>query len=268
MTRAGFAGAAVFLGVFAGGILAQTDGAAPARALVVAELFTSEGCSSCPPADDVLRQLVERQQVDGVEVIALSEHVDYWDRLGWRDPFSSPLFTKRQTDYDASVFRSNNIYTPQLVIDGAFECLGSDADVVRRMLIKAARIQKILVSVSAEFADPTSIAAGVHATAPSSRARRGPADVVLALVEDGLTTSVTRGENRGRSLRHTAVVRSMTTAATLKAEGGDVSATARIPVSAAWREANLRIVGFVQDRATRRILGAGMAPAAPRRSHS
>src|SRR5439155_9854958 len=93
--------------------------------VVVAELFTSEGCSSCPPADQVLSQLVKRGQ-PGVEVLALGEHVDYWDRLGWRDPFSSSANSSRQAQYDARVFHRNEVYTPQLVIDGKLAAVGSD----------------------------------------------------------------------------------------------------------------------------------------------
>ena len=100
--------------------MANQPGAATARVPVLAELFTSEGCSSCPPADDLLRQLLREQPVDGVEVIALSEHVDYWNRLGWRDPFSSEQFTQRQSDY-ARAMGTAQIYTPQLVINGTIE---------------------------------------------------------------------------------------------------------------------------------------------------
>jgi len=109
-----------------------------ARTTVIVELFTSEGCSSCPPADDLLRRLITTQPVAGVDVIALGNHVDYWDRLGWRDPFSSPLFSARQSAYDAAVFRSNGIYTPQLVVDGTLEVVGNDDAAVRRTVLKAA----------------------------------------------------------------------------------------------------------------------------------
>jgi hypothetical protein len=98
------------------------------RAVVLTELFTSEGCSSCPSADEVLSQLVHNQPIAGVEVLALGEHVDYWDRLGWRDRFSSALYSNRQSNYDARVFHRNEVYTPQLVIDGWLQRVGSDVD--------------------------------------------------------------------------------------------------------------------------------------------
>ena len=113
--------------------------ATPGRRPVLVELFTSEGCISCPPADNVLSDLVTRQPIEGVYVVGLGEHVDYWDRLGWRDPFSSPLFTRRQSEYDEKVFRSNRIYTPQVVVDGHAEAIGSDSDAVRRAIQSAAQ---------------------------------------------------------------------------------------------------------------------------------
>ena len=92
---------------------------------VLAELFTSEGCSSCPPADDLLRRLTDEQLVDGVEVVALSEHVDYWNRLGWTDPFSSQAFSARQQRYQRAL-RTDQIYTPQMVVNGRREAIGND----------------------------------------------------------------------------------------------------------------------------------------------
>src|SRR5258708_20905121 len=132
--------------------LTAAPGTAP-RNVVVVELFTSEGCSSCPPADDVLSQLARRQPVPGVDVLALGEHVDYWDRLGWRDPFSSAAFSARQSNYDARVFHANQVYTPQLVIDGWLERVGSNARAVHGAIEQAPMRPKPAVSVTAQPAD-------------------------------------------------------------------------------------------------------------------
>jgi hypothetical protein len=123
--------ARVILGLAMFLIAPATNPASTPSTVVIAELFTSEGCSSCPPADTLARQLADAQPFDGAHLIVLEEHVDYWDRLGWRDPFSSPQFTKRQTEYNDRVFRSNAIYTPQLVVDGVRECVGSDRSAIR-----------------------------------------------------------------------------------------------------------------------------------------
>src|SRR5258708_30000026 len=144
------------VGILLGGTTAFGDrsrltaaaGSGP-RNIVVVELFSSEGCSSCPPADDVLTQLAHRQPVPGVEVLALGEHVDYWDRLGWRDPFSSPAFSARQSNYDVRVFHADQVYTPQLVIDGRLERVGSDARAVQRAIEQAATSPKAAVTVAA-----------------------------------------------------------------------------------------------------------------------
>jgi hypothetical protein len=138
------------------------------KSMVVAELFTSEGCSSCPPADAVLSQLVLRQPVAGVEVLALGEHVDYWDRLGWRDPFSSALYSSRQSNYDAHVFHRQDVYTPQFVVDGRFERVGSDITAVQRAITQAAQAPKAAVEVAALRANDRDLRVDVHVTVPPS----------------------------------------------------------------------------------------------------
>src|SRR2546422_6006607 len=141
--------------------LTAAPGTGP-RNVVVVELFTSEGCSSCPPADDVLSQLAHRQPVPGVEVLALGEHVDYWDRLGWRDLFSSPAFSARQSTYDARVFHANQVYTPQLVIDGRLERVGSNAPAVQRAIQQAATSPKAAVRVAAIRNDAHDLRVELH----------------------------------------------------------------------------------------------------------
>src|SRR5271170_2350627 len=118
-----------------------------ARVPVLLELFTSEGCSSCPPADRLLEILDEKQPVAGADLIVLSEHVDYWDRLGWKDPFSSPQYTARQQDY-TNKYNFDGVYTPQLVVDGRFGFVGSDGREASAAIQKAIRERKIPIEIS------------------------------------------------------------------------------------------------------------------------
>src|SRR6516225_11958577 len=119
-------GALIFMFVFTGALLSTAAEDQGARVPVLLELFTSEGCSSCPPADRLLEVFDQSQPVTNANLIVLSEHVDYWDRLGWKDPFSSPQFTIRQQDY-ADRYSREGVYTPQLVVDGRFALVGSDS---------------------------------------------------------------------------------------------------------------------------------------------
>src|SRR5215472_17815121 len=126
---------------------------------VVVELFTSEGCSSCPPADALLLKLDRTQPVPGALVIALSEHVDYWDHLGWRDPYSSPVFSRRQEHY-GQIFHVDS-YTPQIVVDGTSEAVGSDARQVENAIRRSAEAEKLQVEISPVFTNGRGVAA-VH----------------------------------------------------------------------------------------------------------
>ena len=162
-------------------------------AAILIELFTSEGCSSCPPADAVLARLHEKQPLAGVQLIVLSEHVDYWDDLGWRDPFSNHLFTERQSRY------GSRIYTPQAVVDGHIDVLGSDSDGILLAARGASSDPHGTVQVG-QVVQHAQLAHVVIRDLPP----HGPAQVMLAVVEDGLTSKVLRGENKGRTLPHTA----------------------------------------------------------------
>ena len=119
------------------------DGKAPA---VIVELFTSEGCSSCPPADALLKELSEQQKVKGVQIVALEEHVDYWNHLGWKDPYSAAEFSQRQDDY-AHVFGSDGVYTPQMVVDGQSEFVGSRSLAAREAIEKAGNQRKVEIAL-------------------------------------------------------------------------------------------------------------------------
>jgi hypothetical protein len=225
----------------------------------VAELFTSEGCSSCPPADDVLSELIHRQPVRGVHVVGLGEHVDYWDRLGWRDPFSSAALTARQSEYESHVFHTGSIYTPQLVVDGQLERVGSDVNAVQRAIKQAAQASKAAVDVMFTRAADGNVHVDVHVDVPKDLTIHGTADVLVAVTEDNLVSDVRRGENRGRTLRHSAVVRTLLPVGVLTPQDQAFSTTASVPLPPDWKTENIRVISFVQERQSRRIVGAGWA---------
>ncbi len=221
--------------------------AAPAgpRAPVLVELFSSEGCSSCPPADEELRRLDREQPVAGAHVIALELHVDYWNRLGWTDPFSSAAFSDRQRAYARS-FVGAGVYTPQMVIDGASELVGSRGAAAERAIALAARTPKAKVTL-VRAGDTLRVDVNGAGVADASAA-----DVLLAVVERGLSTHVTRGENGGLTLEHGPVVRSLRRLGSLagRAYHGTVTQPAK---------AGTRSVVFVQSRANLHVVGAAEA---------
>jgi hypothetical protein len=233
------------LGVLAAGVLT-----AQSRVPVVVELFTSEGCSSCPPADTVLSRLEHDQPLDGVEVIALGEHVDYWDQLGWKDRFSSPLFTARQQDY-GQAFHLQSVYTPQIVVNGQAETLGSDGPAAGQAIRAASRGPRASVSMSVTPNNYLSFE--VRHLPPGTTT----ADLLLAVTESNIENAVQKGENAGRRLRHAPVVRTLTKLGQLDAaKNGAYMATARLILNPDWNRANLKLVLFVSDRRTHRIVGA------------
>jgi hypothetical protein len=221
---------------------------------VVVELFTSEGCSSCPPADAWLRELAVGGAVGNVAVIALSEHVDYWNRLGWKDPFSSAAMTARQGDYARAL--GSQVYTPQVVVDGEVEFIGSD----RQAGITAIRHA---AAVTAEVAIASSVI-DVRATiAPGALDRLPDADVLVAITEDGLVSSVAAGENQGRQLAHAAVVRYLQKVDRLKKGSASASVSARIPIDPSWSLQKSRAVVLLRAHGAVRIVGAWSGPALP-----
>lgn len=234
------------------------------RVPVVVELFTSEGCSSCPPADAVLARIVHTQPVEAARVIALSEHVDYWNNLGWVDPFSSPQFRARQSDY-ARAFRVDSVYTPQMVVDGRAEFVGDDysravTEIGRAAAQPAASIRlgtarnakdRELIDLSVSIRDLPPVWVSQNKKAPE------PLLVLLAVTEDNLTSEVQHGENSGRRLRHVAVVRSFGVIGNLDPrEKANLSLHPTLKFPSNWKRQNLHAVVFVQERATQRVIGA------------
>jgi hypothetical protein len=209
--------------------------AAPTRAPVLVELFTSEGCSSCPPADRVLAAL-------DPSAIVLGEHVDYWDHQGWRDPFSSHANTLRQEAY-ARQFAIGGPYTPQMVVDGAVEFNGSEGKRAQDEIARAAQREKATVHLSR-------VAAGLEI---SIEAAPHAADVMLALAQDNGASQVTAGENQGRSLKHVAILRSLKKIGSVK-KGAAFHQTIELPSDAA----DSRVIVFAQESGMGRISGAAM----------
>ena len=226
-------------------LVAPLPARAAGRVPVLIELFTSEGCSSCPAADAILARLVRDQPVPGVEILALSEHVDYWDSLGWQDPFSSPVFTERQQVYGWRLGRGN-VYTPQAVIDGRTDVVGSDEAGTRSAAAAAAAQPHGTIT-----ARRRGNLLHLEATLPP----HSGAEVLLAAVEDPPPGRVSRGENAGRTLAHVRVVRKLSRIGRVEqaAWSGDVDLEARV--------ASLRLVAFVQERTSGRILASASWPA-------
>lgn len=207
------------------------------RVPVIVELFTSEGCSSCPPADKVLSQLIATQPVDGALIIGLSEHVDYWDRLGWKDPFSDARYTRRQNDY-ATHGTADNIYTPQMVVDGETAFVGSDRAAALAAVRKATTRPKRVVHLTWQSAGQLDIEIAAGNDRSASR-------VFLAVIEDGLANKVTRGENSGHTLPHDAVVRRLVELGQTTKEGA-YHATIPVALDATWQRAATRVVVWTQ----------------------
>jgi len=241
--------------------LAQTAPGQP-PAPVVLELFTSEGCSSCVSADALFAQIESGRtqwRAPG-EVITLGEHVDYWDSQEWLDRFSSPLFSSRQQDYGRALHQQD-VYTPMVVVNGQAQCVGSDFGCIQRAALEAARVPQAAVIIR-PGQGPAVIAVGVQRLPPAANS----ADVLLAITESGVGSNILGGENRGRRAMHAAVVRSISQLSRIDPRKNGVSssvynANIQLNLNPQWNRRNVRLVVLVQDRTTRRILGAAATPA-------
>jgi hypothetical protein len=206
---------------------------------LVIELFTSQGCSSCPPADRILAKLATKG-LEGKTLAPLAFHVDYWDDLGWPDPHASPAWTERQRDY-ARALRDDRVYTPQLVVGGANGMVGSNLVTVTNAIASAAR-PALLPATATWLADSLE----VTATAPAD------ADVIVVVWDDAAATSVKRGENAGDTLGNARAVRRLERVARAGVRG-----TITVKIDPAWR--SVGAVAFAQ-RADRKIVSSALLP--------
>ncbi len=217
---------------------------------VVIELFTSEGCSSCPPADRLLSKLDSTQPISGVELIVLSEHVDYWNTEGWIDPYSSPEFTGRQQHYIAAL-HVPDAYTPQAVIDGHSETVGNNAPKLEAAIQQARREKKIPLKLQV-----TRTPQSVHVELRALEAVPRNAQLYFALAEDSVESKVSAGENSGHMLTHTAVVRSLTKAGKLAED----TISLDLKTNPHWGK-HMRVVALLTDREGGKMIGAAQEPA-------
>jgi len=241
--------------------LSNGTAAAPSAAVpILVELFTAEGCSSCPAADVLLEKMIESQPATGVELVGLGEHVDYWDNLGWKDRFSSAKLTARQQGY-AARYKTGEVYTPQMIVDGREAFVGNDLNAARRAIESASALPHGVIHAAIETMTSNSLTVSVAATQLPPLTPGDHADLVVAIIEDHLRTEVKRGENQGKTLTHAAVVRTLQTIGDASGEAAD--ARARITLSSDWRRHNLKVVAFAQERGSRRVLAtAALAVAA------
>jgi hypothetical protein len=227
------------------------------RVPVVLELFTSEGCSSCPPADALLAKLAEQQPVPGADVIALEEHVDYWDSQGWTDRFSSAQWTQRQQDY-APKLADHGVYTPELVVNGRFGLVGSREGETYRVIAGAVAQPYTDVSVSLVKPEKNNHEVLRVEVGKILGAQQGDtAEVWFAITETGLHSPVGAGENAGRDLHHAPVVRWLHKAGTINGNSTPAfTGESELKLDSSWKRSNLRAVAFVQEKRSRHILGA------------
>jgi hypothetical protein len=232
----------------------------PERRPVVVELFSSEGCSSCPPADALLKALSERQPVPGAEIIPLEEHVDYWNEGGWHDPFSSREWTERQRVY-AAVGPTGQSFTPEMVVDGRTQFIGGKEPDADRAIDAAMRRPLVPVSITPKATEGNAVRLNV-AVGPLAGEEKEKGEVMVAVTEDGLESRVLKGENAGRTVQHAAVVRSLRKIGTADSKGSPASFTGEcsLKLGSGWAPAHLRIVAFVQEEKSRAILGAASVP--------
>ncbi len=224
------------------------------RTPIIVELFTSEGCSSCPPADGNLSMLVESQPVAGAEIIGLSEHVDYWNRLGWTDPFSSGQFSGRQGEY-SQYFKRDDVYTPQMIVSGQREVGGGDMRGALKQIADAAREPQGQISIEIGKQSGNVISVKVEPANLPKISSGDSAIVLLAVTENNLTSNVANGENGGRRLKHSAVTRYLQNIGNFGNESKNL--LAEVTLGRDWKRENLSVVAFVQETGSRKILGAG-----------
>jgi hypothetical protein len=234
---------------------AQQSATDSSRKAVVVELFTSEGCSSCPPADLILQKLEEQQPVSGAQIIPLEEHVDYWNHDGWVDPYSSPEWTERQQNYAA--LAKKDPYTPELVVDGQTQFVGNNPKEAILAIEDARQTPKAEITIAQASREAKGVRLNVAVGKIAGSTQGDVAEVWLAVTEDGLHSSVSRGENAGHELTHIATLRYLKKLGVARTSGDDsFDGTEFLKFNSRWNADKLNAIVFVQQRKSRQIIGA------------
>jgi hypothetical protein len=218
-----------------------------AAPFAVVELFTSEGCSSCPPADKVLSEVIADARKNNKLVYAFSFHVDYWNRLGWKDPYSSFLYTSRQNNY-SDVIGVREVYTPQVFVNGKTAFVGSDKKRLTTELEKELKLPAKLSLILSKNSISTSDTLFIDYESSKSDKNY---NISLGLVQRGIVSNVGKGENSGKTLSHDNVVRVFETLPL-----NNVKGIIKIPVKKFSLNSNFSVYGYVQQKQTKEILAA------------
>ncbi len=227
------------------------------RTPVLVELFTSEGCSSCPPVDAMVRQIDSAQPLANAQLIVLSEHVDYWNHDGWKDPYSSAQFTERQEGY-VRAFKLDDPYTPQIIINGAMLVRSYDPRQLRQTFERAVMAPEVAVKIdSVDIAEGSPPVLRTRIEADGTSATTQPVDVYLAIALDHAQSQVSAGENNGKRLEHVAVVEYLKKIGKLDA-GKSFTQDCQVKLKKGTDPTNLRVVAFVQEPGPGKVLGAAL----------
>jgi hypothetical protein len=228
------------------------------RVPVLVELFTSEGCSDCPPSDRLLEELDKKQFVPGAQAIVLSEHVTYWNQLGWRDPFSRDENDQRQKEY-GDRFNLDSVYTPQAVIDGSAQLVGNNAAGMAKAIEHAASTPKKPLAIGNARWDNGGVSFTVQGAMESG------STLVAVLAADGQGPKILRGENAGRTLHHVAVVRTMKDFGSSAADGRALRLSAGA-LAKDQASGQPRLVVFLVDRKSGRVIAVSEQTLEPQMS--
>lgn len=214
------------------------------KGFALIELFTSEGCSSCPPADEAISDI--QNEYKNENVVAVGFHVDYWDRLGWKDAFSSPDNTARQ-EYYSSIFKLSSIYTPEAVVNGKYQFVGSDKSKIVNTVeeqLKSKPSEIINLNVTGNSEGNIEVKFSINGNTSDND------QMVLLLVEKAATTNVKKGENGGRTLHHINIVRKMAVTSTFSKEGAE-----NFTLPSDLKKENAFITAFTQNKKTGAVTG-------------